>query len=396
MGDTGRVGLDHASLTSLAAFGDATRRRMFELIRHERRPMTREEVADGLGISRKLAAFHLDKLVAAGLLQARYEPPTGIRKVGRRPKVYEPTGEAIAVSIPQRRYGMLADVLTEAVLTETDDESARDAALRVAYARGEALGGAERQRVRPGRLGAERGLGMAADTLEEFGFEPERTTPTLLRRTVCRPMGLGRSGARVAKTPVSGRSVSPRGRTLSVSRSARSSQVSSSTSVPGASPSRARAYRSSKTSQASGAPSSGCRGAAARSVNGDSTCPIGRRVYAASSLSPLRAERTQGTAATCPPLDMPTRCPASSAHSIPSTDPHVGLVAAVGRSVPSTPAASTAISTTTRAQHRNGQVRLSYSSWRRHQKPVSLRPSGARSSHWYMPHRASRPRAYAE
>jgi hypothetical protein len=30
---------------------------------------------------------------------------------------------------------------------------------------------------------------------------------------------------------------------------------------------------------------------------------------------------------------------------------------------------------------------LSYSSWRRHQKPVSLRPSGARSSPWYMPQR---------
>ena len=39
---------------------------------------------------------------------------------------------------------------------------------------------------------------------------------------------------------------------------------------------------------------------------------------------------------------------------------------------------------------------LSYSSWRRHQTPVSLRPSGARSSHWYMPQRPSSPRAYAE
>ena len=32
---------------------------------------------------------------------------------------------------------------------------------------------------------------------------------------------------------------------------------------------------------------------------------------------------------------------------------------------------------------------LSYSSWRRHQKPVSLRPLGARSSHWYIPQRPS-------
>jgi hypothetical protein len=37
--------------------------------------------------------------------------------------------------------------------------------------------------------------------------------------------------------------------------------------------------------------------------------------------------------------------------------------------------------------------RLSYSSWRRHQTPVSLRPLGARSSHWYMPQMPSSPRA---
>ena len=30
--------------------------------------------------------------------------------------------------------------------------------------------------------------------------------------------------------------------------------------------------------------------------------------------------------------------------------------------------------------------------WRRHHRPVSLRPFGARSSHWYMPQRASTPR----
>jgi hypothetical protein len=35
---------------------------------------------------------------------------------------------------------------------------------------------------------------------------------------------------------------------------------------------------------------------------------------------------------------------------------------------------------------------LPYSSWRRHQTPVSLRPLGARSSHWYMPQRPSSPR----
>ena len=36
---------------------------------------------------------------------------------------------------------------------------------------------------------------------------------------------------------------------------------------------------------------------------------------------------------------------------------------------------------------------FSYSSWRRHHTPVSLRPLGARSSHWYIPQRPSSPRA---
>lgn len=180
------MGLDHTSLTTLAALGDDLRRRMFDFVRQERHPVTREDVAASLGISRKLAAFHLDKMVAVGLLQAHYESPVGmIHKVGRRPKVYEAVAEAIAVSIPERRYGMLADVLTEAVVTEAGGESARDTALRVAYRRGEALGSAERERARPGRLGAEEGLSLAADTLEKFGYEPERAAPTLLRLRNC-------------------------------------------------------------------------------------------------------------------------------------------------------------------------------------------------------------------
>ncbi len=44
-------------------------------------------------------------------------------------------------------------------------------------------------------------------------------------------------------------------------------------------------------------------------------------------------------------------------------------------------------------RHHALQLSAAYSSWRRHQRPVSLRPCGARSSHWYMPQKASSPRA---
>jgi len=40
-----------------------------------------------------------------------------------------------------------------------------------------------------------------------------------------------------------------------------------------------------------------------------------------------------------------------------------------------------------------GHQRLSYSSWRCHQGPFSLRPLGARSSQWYTPKNGSTPRA---
>lgn len=177
--------MDETALTSLGALGDELRRRLFDFVRRAHHPVTREEAAADAGISRKLAAFHLDKLVDAGLLQARYEAPAGIRKVGRTPKVYEPAPHGIEVSIPARRYEMLADILTEAVTAQADTEPARETALRVAASRGEAAGTAERERLRPGRLGAERGLTLAAAALEPYGFEPDRPTPTRVRLLNC-------------------------------------------------------------------------------------------------------------------------------------------------------------------------------------------------------------------
>lgn len=142
--------------------------------------MTRDEAAASVGISRKLAAFHLDKLVAAGLLRARYAAPQGIRRVGRRPKVYEPTTTHFRISIPERRPDLLAEIMLDAVGTERPGEGARAAALRAARARGERLGAAERAGVRPGRLGPERSITVSHGMLARYGFEPYRETATRL------------------------------------------------------------------------------------------------------------------------------------------------------------------------------------------------------------------------
>ncbi|MFI7424762.1 helix-turn-helix transcriptional regulator [Nonomuraea sp. NPDC049684] len=176
---------DSTSLAAVAALSDDLRRSMYEFIRRAGRPVTRDEAAQSVGISRKLAAFHLDKLVDAGLLATRYEQPGGLRRVGRAPKVYEPSDLDVQVSIPQREPVLLADILLDAVLAETPGESAGQAARRLARERGHDLGHTERGGLRGARLGPERALTCAQQVLERHGFEPSRDTPTLVRLRNC-------------------------------------------------------------------------------------------------------------------------------------------------------------------------------------------------------------------
>lgn len=172
-------------MAAVSALEDELRRGMYVFIRRARHPVTRDEAAQSVGISRKLAAFHLDKLVAVGLLRTRTDAPGRIRTVGRAPKLYEPVPDTVQVSIPERRHELLAEILADAVLGEDDRHTAREAAFEAAGQRGTALGTADRARHRPGRLGTERALTLAAETLEDLGFEPERATPALLLLRNC-------------------------------------------------------------------------------------------------------------------------------------------------------------------------------------------------------------------
>jgi predicted ArsR family transcriptional regulator len=144
--------------SAVATLVDASRRALYDYVRRQEHPVGREEAAEATAMSRGLAAFHLDKLVDAGLLAARYEAPAGQpRGRGRAPKVYEVLGDGLAVTVPERHYELIADILAEAV---ADDRGpARDAARRIARRRGHDVG----TRVR--------GAGLE-DALAGLGFEP--------------------------------------------------------------------------------------------------------------------------------------------------------------------------------------------------------------------------------
>ncbi|MFD0782631.1 helix-turn-helix transcriptional regulator [Micromonospora azadirachtae] len=148
-----------ASWQAVTALVDQVRRALHDYVRSQDHPVTRDEAAEAQGISRNLAAFHLDKLVAAGLLQARYEAPSDQpRGRGRTPKVYEAAPGCISLTIPERRYDLIGEILAQAVAEDPTD--ARSAALRLAEQRGATIG---REATRPDTV---------ASLLDELGFEP--------------------------------------------------------------------------------------------------------------------------------------------------------------------------------------------------------------------------------
>jgi predicted ArsR family transcriptional regulator len=104
---------------AVATLVDPSRRALFDYVRRSDHPVAREEAAGATGVSRGLAAFHLDKLVDVGLLTARYEAPAGPRGRGRTPKVYEAAADVV-VTIPERRDALIADVLAEAFLRKEE------------------------------------------------------------------------------------------------------------------------------------------------------------------------------------------------------------------------------------------------------------------------------------
>ncbi len=109
------------ALSGLASLDEPVRRRLYEYVSGTGRPVSREEAAGAAGIARTLAAYHLDKLAEAGLLDITYQRPAGRAGpgAGRPAKLYRQAGRELAVSVPPRAYDLLARLLAEAAESDT-------------------------------------------------------------------------------------------------------------------------------------------------------------------------------------------------------------------------------------------------------------------------------------
>jgi len=101
----------------LDALRDRELRRTLLFVRGRPRPSTAAEVSAALGVPRSVARWRLEKLVAAGLLQAEFERRTGRSGpgAGRPAKTYAPRPETLPIEFPRRRYEALIGLLAGAL-----------------------------------------------------------------------------------------------------------------------------------------------------------------------------------------------------------------------------------------------------------------------------------------
>jgi predicted ArsR family transcriptional regulator len=161
-----------ADIAAVAGLDEPTRRRVYDHVRACALPVSRDEVAASLGVPRRTAAFHLDRLAGLGLLSVSFARRTGRSGpgAGRTSKLYQRSAREVSVSLPSRHYDLAGQLLAGAVAeAQESGEPPREVLGRRARDFGEAI--AREHSVEH----AQPGLGDAGalmGILASHGFEP--------------------------------------------------------------------------------------------------------------------------------------------------------------------------------------------------------------------------------
>lgn len=157
-------------LADVAVLAEPLRRQLYLHVVGRPEPVSRDDAAAAAGISRSLAAFHLDRLVEAGLLEAEYRRLGGRTGpgAGRPSKLYRAAEREVRAVVPARRYEVAAELFARA-LDERD--ASGDALTTAAAAYGEQLGEEARRRAGP-RAGVRRRTDALQSVLHDAGYLP--------------------------------------------------------------------------------------------------------------------------------------------------------------------------------------------------------------------------------
>lgn len=130
-------------IAGVAALDQPVRRELYRVLVAADGWTSRDQAAAALGVPRSVAAFHLDKLADAGVVDVRFERTTGRQGpgAGRPSKLYRPSGSEVAASIPERHYDLVGSLLATAVVESTRTGApVRDCVRAAARAAGRRIG----------------------------------------------------------------------------------------------------------------------------------------------------------------------------------------------------------------------------------------------------------------
>jgi predicted ArsR family transcriptional regulator len=152
--------------SAIGALADPVRRRVYEYVAAAAEPVSREQAASGAEIALHSARFHLERLVAEGLLEVTTRRLTGRSGpgAGRPAKLYRRASRDVAISLPPRGYDLVGQVLAAAVQRSLDGAPLADSLATEAHEAG------LRDAAEYDGGGSE--LDRTADVLAGRGFEP--------------------------------------------------------------------------------------------------------------------------------------------------------------------------------------------------------------------------------
>jgi predicted ArsR family transcriptional regulator len=130
-------------ISGIAALDQPLRRDLYRLLSARDGWVTRDEASAALDVPRSVAAFHLDKLAEAGVVETTFERTTGRTGpgAGRPAKVYRRGTKELSASVPERRYDLAGSLLATAIAeAERTGEPIADCLSATARAAGCAIG----------------------------------------------------------------------------------------------------------------------------------------------------------------------------------------------------------------------------------------------------------------
>jgi predicted ArsR family transcriptional regulator len=161
-------------VAAIAALDQPLRRELYRLLSERAGWVTRDDASETLGVPRSVAAFHLDKLAEAGIVDVTFERTTGRTGpgAGRPAKLYRRSSREVTASVPERRYDLAGSLLATAVAEAERTGSPIAECLRAsARAGGRAVGEEAAEATgRPATRDARRRAVL--DLLARHGYEP--------------------------------------------------------------------------------------------------------------------------------------------------------------------------------------------------------------------------------